>query len=93
MRAHKLFCLESERLHFRPLRKFGLTNQINILTENASDKENCVRFALLEESLLCIVADYIKGAAPDSEIELIAKDVSNPVLSKMKVNIETRYTL
>jgi len=75
------------------LRKLGLKNNVNILAENASDKENCVRFALLEEPSFGIVAEYIKDIAPDSKIELIARDVSNPVLSKMKVNIETRYTL
>lgn len=32
------------------IRKFSIENNINCLTENASDKENAVRFALLEDT-------------------------------------------
>jgi len=75
------------------LRKLGLMNEVDILTENASDKDNCVRFALLNECKLNLFTEYISSIAPDSKIELVLEKVSNPVLSKLKVNIEDRYNL
>jgi hypothetical protein len=75
------------------LRKLGLVNEVDILAENASDKDNCVRFALLDESKFDLFSEYILTVVPDSKIELVLEKVSNPVLSKLKVNIEGRYNL
>jgi len=75
------------------LRKLGLENEVDILTENASDKENCVRFALLDNKDLPIFSEYITSIIPDSKIDLVLENVKNPVLSKLKVNIEDRYSL
>lgn len=75
------------------IRKYGLKNDFNILTENASDKENCVRFALISDNSPTEITEFIKNIASDASIELIAEGVKNPVLSKMKVNKEERYEI
>ena len=75
------------------LRKLGLESQVNILVENASDKENCVRFALLDKKQLHLFSEYIIGIITDSKIDIVLSDVKNPVLSKLKVNVEDRYSL
>jgi hypothetical protein len=75
------------------IRKFALENDFNLLTENASDKENCVRFALLDEAQSEKVIAFIKILISDADIVLIEEQVKNPVLSKMKNNKEERYTI
>ena len=75
------------------LRKLGLINGVVVLAENATDKDNCVRFALLDEANLHLFEEYILNVVPDSKIENVLKKIKNPVLSKMKVNIEDRYDL
>jgi hypothetical protein len=75
------------------LRKLGLINQINLLTENASDRDNCVRFALLNKADLDLFSNYIISIVPDANIKMVLENVANPVLSKIKVNTEDRYQL
>jgi hypothetical protein len=75
------------------IRKFALLNGINLLTENASDDENKVRFSLIGGEDASIIVKKIKEMIPDSEIKLVKSKVPNPVLSKLKVNLEERYTL
>lgn len=75
------------------IRKFGLQNKRNVLCENASDTENCVRFALLHGESPDDFTDYLKSIIPDVEVTLAATNLANPVLSKLKVNKEERYTL
>lgn len=75
------------------IRKYGLENGFNILTENATDKDNCVRFALIENHLSSDIITFIKSIVNDANIELIAEKIKNPVLSKMKVNKGERYTI
>lgn len=75
------------------IRKLGLESGFNILCENATDKENCVRFAVLSGDDAKLVKDYLTQIIPSVTIELIAESVHNPVLSKLKVNKEERYTL
>ncbi len=75
------------------IRKFALENQIELLTENATDKNNCVRFALVNNDKLNLVNDFIKDIVPDAIIILILESISNPVLSKLKVNKEERYSI
>jgi len=75
------------------IRKLGLEQGFNALCENATDKENCVRFALLHGEDVKSVKDYLMGGIPDVVVELVAEDIVNPVLSKLKVNKKERYTL
>jgi len=74
------------------LRKLALEKNTNLLVENASDLENCVRFALLSENEPSLFMKYINSVIPDSKITLVSENVKNPVLSKLKVNLESRYT-
>lgn len=75
------------------IRKLGLEKQFNVLVENSQDAENGVRFAVLEETSVEQVANYVHSILDDSVIVLVAKSVANPVLSKLKVNQESRYKL
>lgn len=75
------------------IRKFGLVNSINVLAENTEDEEGMVRFALISGTDVTSVRDFILKKVPDAVIELKQADVKNPVLSKMKVNIESRYEI
>jgi hypothetical protein len=75
------------------VRKLGLEKGFNVLCENASDEENCVRFAVLSPDDATAVADYLKRIIPDANITVVVTAAANPVLSKLKVNKEERYTL
>lgn len=75
------------------IRKLGLEHGFNVLCENATDEERCVRFATLYGEDPIIVIDYLKRIIPDVKTELVLDNVANPVLSKLKVNKEERYTL
>ena len=75
------------------IRKLGLEHDFNVLCENASDAENCVRFAVLAASDATMVTEYLKTIVPDVQVHLAAQAVANPVLSKLKVNRAERYTL
>jgi hypothetical protein len=75
------------------IRKLGLEQGFNVLCENATDEERCVRFAILHAEKPNIVTDYLKRIIPDVKIELVLENVINPVLSKLKVNKEDRYSL
>jgi hypothetical protein len=74
------------------VRKLGLEKGFNVLCENASDEENCVRFAVLSPDDATVMIDYLKHIIPDANITVVAT-AANPVLSKLKVNKEERYTL
>lgn len=75
------------------IRKLGLQHARNVLCENASDAENCVRFALPHGESPDIFIDYLKSIIPDVAVTPVATEVANPVLSKLQVNKEERYTL
>ena len=75
------------------IRKLGLEQGFNVLCENATDEEKCVRFAVLNEKDAKSIMEYLEGIIPDATIALIAESVNNPVLSKLKVNKEDRYSL
>jgi len=75
------------------LRKLGLENNLNILCENASDIENCVRFAILTDEDPNTVTDYLNSITSDARVKLVMAAVQNPVLSKLKVNKSERYSL
>jgi len=75
------------------IRKLGLEKEINVLVENAEDIADKVRFAITNTADYEIISDYIKKVAPDAQFKLVLENIANPVLSKLKVNIESRYTL
>lgn len=75
------------------LRKLSLEQDFPFLVENATDKENCVRFAVSKQEDAEKIVLYLKSKIADVSISEIAQGVANPILSKMKVNIESRYTL
>jgi hypothetical protein len=75
------------------IRKFALENEIELLTENASDIKNTVRFALHSEKEPDQVIDFIKTLVSDSKTELVLENIKNPVLSKLQVNQEERYSV
>lgn len=75
------------------VRKYSLEKEFALLIENASDQENTVRFGLLSGEEPEKVIAFIKSLIPDAEIALLQENLPNPVLSKMKVNIEDRYTI
>lgn len=80
------------------IRKLCIENLINVLLENASDKENIVRFALIStsETLVedfAIIESYIISKIWDSQVIQVWEEIVNPVLSKLKVNKQERYTL
>jgi len=75
------------------IRKLGLEQGYNVLCENATDEEGCVRFAMLHGEDPNTVMDYLKRIIPDVKTELLLENVKNPVLSKLKVNKEDRYAL
>ncbi len=75
------------------IRKFTIENDIVCLTENASDKENVVRFAIIAGNEPTKVIEFIKELIAGVKITKVLESVKNPVLSKMKVNDLSRYTL
>ena len=75
------------------IRKFTIENDITCLAENASDKENTVRFALLEETEPAKTVEFIQKLIPGSLVTKILEAVENPILSKLKVNNISRYSL
>ena len=75
------------------IRKFCLGKRIDALVENATDIEGAVRFAVVGDGRSSEIADYVRTIAADATVELVMEAVPNPVLSKLKVNDETRYNL
>jgi len=75
------------------IRKLGLEKQFNVLVENSQDAENGVRFAVLEETSAEQVVNYVHSILDDAVVVLVEKSVANPVLSKLKVNQESRYKI
>ena len=73
------------------IRKFGIEQNINILTENASDQDNTVRFAVTDKVHSQLVTDFIKTRIRDCVVMLVLESIPNPVLSKLKVNNIDRY--
>jgi len=75
------------------IRKFTLENDITCIMENASDEENTVRFALLADTNVESISEFIRGLAPQIIISQSLKSIQNPVLSKLKVNDLSRYEI
>lgn len=75
------------------IRKFGLEQALNILCENASDKENCVRFAVVAHTDPGPIAEFLAEIVPDHRIHPVLQAVANPVLSKLTINQADRYRI
>ncbi len=73
------------------IRKFSIENDIDCLVENATDKENVVRVALPTDTDIKPIEDFLRNKIPDIIVEVVAKQIKNPVLSKLKINDESRY--
>jgi hypothetical protein len=73
------------------IRKLAILNNQNVLTENIENLENWVRFAIISWEDSGFIIEYLKEIIPDVKIELVLENIINPVLSKLKVNIESRY--
>ncbi len=74
------------------LRRFANQQQINFLVENDEDGQ-IVRFAMLTDSNASGMIEYIKTTVPGAEIEKVREKITNPVLSKLKVNLDDRYSV
>jgi len=75
------------------IRKFCLENNQNVLAENTQDIKNSVRFAIPTKEDATKINNYINQILQDATIILIKENIPNPILSKLKVNLEERYTL
>ncbi len=75
------------------IRKYSIENQIVCLAENASDKENTVRFALLSGTDPARLTGFIQKLLPEVVVAKALESIENPVLSKLKVNDLSRYSL
>jgi hypothetical protein len=75
------------------LRKLSLNSNKILLTENAVDANNIVRVAVYHNENVDFVNEYLKKILSEFKFVKVLENVPNPVLSKLKVNIESRYTL
>lgn len=75
------------------VRKFCLENNRNLLIENAEDSKNIVRFAVPSGEDISDIKKYLEKILSDVFVEKIKSKIPNPVLSKIKVNLEDRYIL
>lgn len=75
------------------IRKLAIEKEFNVLVENAEDTQNSVRFAVLDGRSKDRVEDYLEDIITDVKIRLVQEKCPNPVLSKLKVNVESRYEL
>jgi len=73
------------------IRKFAIGNNIECLTENASDVENSVRFGITSGSDCEEVVNFIQEIVGQVKIIKVIEKIENPVLSKLKVNDISRY--
>mgnify|MGYP001588851455 CR=1 FL=1 len=75
------------------IRKLCLKNNKNVLVENAKDIEGAVRFAIPAGEEVSMIITYLNKVLPDIKVEKVRESIPNPILSKLKVNLEDRYTL
>jgi len=75
------------------IRKLGIEKDFDVLVENTEDYTGGVRFAVLNEQDKETVDAYLKKIIDDVKISLVLEKCPNPVLSKLKVNLESRYNL
>lgn len=75
------------------IRKLSIEHKKNVILENSSDIDNVVRFAITEGEDITFIEKYVNTITPDAHIKKALSSIVNPVLSKLKVNNEERYTL
>ena len=75
------------------IRKLCLNNKRNVLVENSEDSKNTVRFAVPSGENISIIKEYLEKILPDVIIKDVGTKIKNPVLSKLRVNLEERYSL
>lgn len=75
------------------VRKYCLEQNRNVLVENAQEADGAVRFAVPTGEDVSGILAYLGTIVPDVKIEMVQENIPNPVLSKLIVNIEDRYTL
>ena len=75
------------------IRKLCLELNRNVLVENTQDIEKSVRFAIPSKEDPVEIIDYLRKILPDVSVSLVLENTPNPILSKLKVNIEDRYSL
>ncbi len=78
------------------IRKFGIVNDITILAENTEDIENAVRIALLSseaDKQIFDVKNFLESIIEDIKISPELAPTKNPILSKLKCNDESRYSI
>lgn len=68
------------------LREFSISKSLNLLVDNATDKENIVRFAVVSKQKVDELSNFIKSMEKDAKVKLAYPSVKNPVLSNMWVN-------
>jgi len=75
------------------IRKLCLNKERNVLVENTEDINESVRFAVPSGEDAAEILEYLHSIIPDVTIDKVLNNIPNPVLSKLKVNLEDRYTL
>jgi hypothetical protein len=73
------------------LRKFANQNDQNLLVEN-EETGDAVRFALLSGSDSTWISEFARSVVSDADIKRVRDNIPNPVLSKLQVNLDERYT-
>ena len=74
------------------LRKFANQKGENFLVENDEGGES-VRFALLAGSDPAWINEFARSIVSEAKIERVMEKISNPVLSKLTVNLDERYSV
>lgn len=88
----KQHALTGNRVRGR-LRKFAVQHNINLLVENTQDGEPRIRFAVISETDITLIQDFLRRLFDDIQIEVVLRNVKNPVLSRIRVNMDNRYTI
>ncbi|MDD9953372.1 MAG: hypothetical protein OXR66_03485 [Candidatus Woesearchaeota archaeon] len=67
------------------VKKFSLAKEIDLLIDNSQDRE-CVRFAVISDTDVSSVKEFIVEKFPGATIEKVKGHIKNPVLSAMYCN-------
>ena len=72
------------------LRKFANQKGENFLVEN-DEEGGMVRFAVMAGADPAWMNEFVRSIVPKAKIERVCEAIPNPVLSKLKVNDDSRY--
>ena len=75
------------------VRKYCLWIEQNIVLDNSESWEEEVHFGIPTWENPEKIIKYINSIVPETIISLEMTNIANPVVSKFKVNDESRYTL